>query len=98
MPIPESADLARVPCRLCPRERFVYVDRETRQVLTYDGSETTVLPGESLPTAFIRLLNSPCDECQRVRDLDRDFIARRLADLAGKTDGKLEREGDSATC
>ena len=91
MPKPENAEQVRIPCRRCPREHFVYIDQATRQVLAYDGSGTPLLPRESLPTAFNRLLNAPCDECQRIRDLDRDFIARRLADA----DGEPNREADA---
>ena len=71
MPALEDAELARIPCQRCSREHFVYVDRATREVLAYDGSGTRVLAGETLPTAFTRLLNAPCDECQRVKDLER---------------------------
>lgn len=96
MPILDDAELVRIPCRSCPRERFVWVHKETREPLAYVGSETLVLSGESLPTAFNRLLNAPCDECQRVRDLDRDFIARRLAELAGESRDEPNREADYA--
>ena len=71
MPTLEGAELARIPCPRCSREHFVYVDRATREALAYDGSGTRVLAGETLPTAFTRLLNAPCDECQRVKDLDK---------------------------
>lgn len=81
MPIPENAEQVCIPCRPCVREHFVLVDSATRQALAYHGSGTPVLSGESLPVAFNRLLNAPCDECQRIKDLERDFIARRLADL-----------------
>ena len=91
MPIPENAEQVRIPCRLCPREHFVHVDQDSRQVLAYGRSGTPVLDGESLPTAFNRLLNAPCDECQRVKDLDHDFIARRWADA----DGEANREADA---
>ena len=56
MPIPESAELVRIPCQRCSREHFVYVHRATREALAYDGSGTRVLSGESLPTAFKRLV------------------------------------------
>ena len=94
MPIPESADLARVPCRRCSREHFVYVDRATREALAYDGSGTRVLAGETLPAAFTRLLNAPCDECRRVRDLEQDFVARRLAELSGEAGGGPDQDTD----
>lgn len=97
MPKPENAEQVRIPCERCPREHFVYIDQATRQVLAYDGSGTLVLDGESLSTAFNRLLNAPCDECRRVRDLDRDFIARRLAD-AGEAHGEPNSEADAAGC
>ena len=81
MPIPENAVVVLIPCRRCPREHFLFVDPDTRQVLAYDGARAPVRDGESLPAAFYQLLNARCDECQRFWDLDRDFIARRLADL-----------------
>ena len=73
MPIPENAEQVCIPCRNCPREHFLYVDHDTRQVLAYHGSGTLVLSGESLPTACNRLLNAPCDECRRVRKLGPGF-------------------------
>ena len=69
MPIPDDAVLVIIPCRRCPREHFLYVDPDTRHVLDYDGARAPVRAGESLPAAFFRLLNAPCDECQRVWDL-----------------------------
>ena len=98
MPTLEDAELVRIPCQRCSREHFVYVDRTTREALAYDGSGTRVLAGETLPTAFTRLLNAPCDECQRVKDLDGDFIARRLAELSGETGGNPHRDADSGVC
>ena len=98
MPMPESAELARIPCQRCSREHFVYVDRATREALAYDGSGTRVLAGETLPTAFIRLLNAPCYECWRVKDLDGDFIARRLAELSREPGGDPHRDADSGVC
>ena len=98
MPIPENAEQVRISCRRCPREHFVYVDQDTRQVLAYDGSGTPVLSGESLATAFNRLLNAPCDECCRIRDLDREFIARRLAEDAGEAHDEPNSEADAAGC
>lgn len=95
MPTLEDAELVRIPCPRCSREHFVYVDRATREALAYDGSGTRVLAGETLPTAFTRLLNAPCDECQRVKDLEQDFIARRLAELAGEAGGDPHRDADS---
>ena len=94
MPIHANVEQVCIPCRRCPREHFVRVDPDTRQVLAYDGSGTPVLSGESLPVAFSRLLNAPCDECRRIRDLDRDFIARRLADVPDETDGEPSRKAD----
>ena len=81
MPTPDNAVVVLIPCQSCPREHFLYVDPDTRHVLDYDGARAPVQAGESLPAAFFRLFHAPCDECQRVWDLDRDFIARRLADL-----------------
>ena len=81
MPLPENAEQVLIPCRRCPREHFVYVDPDTRQVLAYDGSGTPVLAGESLASAFNRLFNARCEECRRIKDLDLDFIASRLADV-----------------
>ena len=98
MPTLEDAELVRIPCQRCSREHFVYVDRATREALAYDGSGTRVLAGETLPTAFIRLLNAPCYECQRVKDLDGDFIARRLAELSRETCGDPHRDADSGVC
>ena len=98
MPIPESAEPVRIPCRGCPREHFVYVHRETRQALTYDGSGTPLLAGETLPTALSRLLNAPCDECRRVRDLEQDFIIRRLDELIGGAGGNLTPETEAGAC
>ena len=98
MPIPESAELVRIPCRRCPKEHFVWVHKETREALTYDSSGTPLLSGETLPTAFTRLLNAPCDECQRVKDLEQDFIARRLAELSREAGGDLHRDADSGVC
>ena len=69
MPIPENAVVVLIPCQSCPREHFLFVDPDTRQVLDYDGARAPVRAGESLPAAFYRLFNSPCDECQRVWDL-----------------------------
>lgn len=92
MPIPESAEPVRIPCRSCPREHFVWVHQDTREALAYDGSGTPVLSGETLPTAFNRLLNAPCDECRRVRDLEQDFIARRLDVLAGQAGCNADAE------
>ena len=94
MPIPENAIPVLIPCRRCLREHFVLVDPTTRQALSYQGSGTPVLYGESLPAAFNRLLNTPCDECRRIKDLDLDFIARRLADAPDETDGEPSREAD----
>ena len=98
MPTQEHAELVRIPCPRCPREHFVWVHKETREALAHDGSGTPVLSGESLPTAFIRLLNAPCDECRRVRDLDQDFIARRLAELASEVSGDPHQDADSDVC
>lgn len=81
MPIPENAVPVLIPCQSCPREHFLYLDPDTGEVLAYDGARAPVGDGESLPAAFYRLLNARCVECQRVWDLDRDFITRRLADL-----------------
>ena len=63
MPIPANAEQVRIPCRRCPREHFVYVDQDTRQVLAYHGSSTLVLAGESFPTAFNRLLGARGEGC-----------------------------------
>ncbi len=98
MPIPESAEPVRIPCRSCLREHFVYVHQETREALTYDGSGTPLLAGETLPTAFSRLLNAPCDECRRVRDLEQDFIARRLDELAREAGGNPDHGAVSGVC
>ena len=98
MPALEDAELVRIPCPRCFREHFVYVDRATREALAYDGSGTRVLAGETLPTAFIRLLNAPCDECRRVRDLEQDFIARRLAELSREPSGNPHQDADSGAC
>ena len=98
MPMPESAELVRIPCRHCPKEHFVWVHKETREALAHDGAGTPVLSGESLPTAFNRLLNVPCDECQRVKDLEQDFIARRLAELSREPSGDPHRDADSGAC
>ena len=81
MPIPENAVPVIIPCQRCPREHYLYVDPDTRQVLAYDGARAPVRADESLPAAFYRLLNARCDECERVWHLDRDFISRRLAYL-----------------
>ena len=40
MPIPESAELVRIPCRHCPKEHFVWVHKETREALAHDGAGT----------------------------------------------------------
>ena len=98
MPISESAELVRIPCRRCPKEHFVYVHQETREALTYDSSGTPLLSGETLPTAFTRLLNAPCDECQQVKDLEQDFIAGRLAEIASGVSGDPHRDADSGVC
>ncbi len=98
MRIPESAELVRIPCRLCPREHFVYVHKETREALTYDGSGTPLLSGESLPKAFNRLLNALCDECRRVRDLEQDFISRRLSELSSEASSGPHQDADSGAC
>ena len=81
MPILESAELVRIPCRRCPRERLVYVDRATREALAYGGSGTPAPSEETRPAAFVRLPNAPGVECHSARDLDRAFISRRLAEL-----------------
>ena len=98
MPTLEDAELVRIPCQRCSREHFVYVDRATRKALAYDGSGTRVLAGETLPTAFTRLLNAPCDECWRVRDLEQDFIARRLDELTSEVSGDPHQDADSGVC
>ena len=95
MPIPENAVVVLIPCQSCPREHFLFVDPDTRQVLDYDGARAPVRAGESLPAAFYRLFNSPCDECQRVWDLDREFIARRLADLGAAAYDDTDRVADA---
>ena len=81
MPIPENAIPVLIPCRRCLREHFVLVDSDDHQVLAYDGARAPVRDDESLSAAFFRLFHAPCDECQRIWGLDREFIARRLADL-----------------
>ena len=98
MPTLEDAELVRIPCQRCSREHFVWVHQETREALAYDGSGTRVLSGETLPTAFTRLLNAPCDECQRVKDLDGDLIARRLAELSREASGDPHQDADSGLC
>ena len=98
MPIPENAEQVRILCRRCLREHFVYVVQATGQVLAYDGSGTLALPGESLPAAFSRLLNAPCDECRRIRDRDRDFFSRRLADTAGELNRETDADPPPADC
>ena len=65
MPIPEGAELALIPCRRCTREHFLYVDRDTRQVLDYDRARAPVRDGESLPAALFRLFNAPCARLRR---------------------------------
>lgn len=81
MPIPENAVPVIIPCQSCTREHYLFLDPDTRQVLAYDGARAPVRDDESLPAAFYRLFHAPCDECERIWDLDREFIARRLADL-----------------
>ena len=98
MPTLEDAELVRIPCQRCSREHFVWVRQATREALAYDGSGTRVLAGETLPTAFTRLLNAPCDECQQVKDLEQDFIARRLDELTSEVSGDPHRDADSGVC
>ena len=81
MPIPEDAVPVIIPCQSCTREHYLFLDPDTRQALAYDGARAPVRGDESLPAAFYRLLNAPCVECERIWDLDREFIARRLAEL-----------------
>ena len=74
----ENAELTLVPCRLCPRSHLVQIDQNTSQVLAYHGFGIPMRSGEPLPRAFERLLDTPCSACQRVRELDHNFIIARL--------------------
>ncbi len=79
----ENAELTLVPCRLCPRSHLVEIDPASRRVLAYHGFGIPLRSGEPLPGAFDRLLDTPCPACQRVMDLDHDFIIARLPATAG---------------
>ena len=79
----ENAELTLVPCRRCPRRHLVEVDPSTQRILAYHGFGIPLRSGEPLPRAFDRLLDTPCAACQRVKDLDHDFIIASLPAEAG---------------
>lgn len=64
-----------IPCQQCGRDQFIITDADG-QPDAYDGSGL-LLREATTEAAIDRLLNTECDDCDRISSLDKPFIIER---------------------
>ena len=64
-----------IPCLRCGRDQFIVTDAAGHPC-AYDGSGFAAA-GLGLEEGIDRLFNTECDDCERIRWLDKPFIVER---------------------
>lgn len=64
-----------IPCQQCGRDQFIITDA-AGQPDAYDGAGL-LLRETTTESAIDRLLYTECDDCDRIKSLDKPFIVER---------------------